>query len=86
MFAFVHDFGELWPARAKLVGDTPPRLDDVLAVGLIERMPDRARDDRMLSLRHMSECVANPVHTAALPGGGGIGESIPLACQDVSLR
>ena len=45
-----------------------PCFAGALAVGLIERLPDRGGDHGVLALRHMGEGVAHPVHTAALPG------------------
>jgi hypothetical protein len=68
MFTVIHELGELRPAGAKLIGDMPPGLDGVFAVGLIKRLPDRSGDHGVLSLRHMRERVADPVNPAALPG------------------
>ena len=68
MFAVIHQRRELWPARPELLGDGPPSLVRGLGVGLQESLADRGGDHGVLTLGHVRQGVAHPVHAAALPG------------------
>ena len=67
MLAGVHQVGELGPARAQLLGDLAPGLAGMGAIGLIEGLADRGRDDGVLAARDMGQRVAHPVNATPLP-------------------
>ena len=85
MLAGVHQVGELGPARAQLLGDLAPGLAGMGAIGLIEGLADRGRDDGVLAARDMGQRVAHPVNATPLPcrledtGDGGLEAGVGIA-------
>ncbi len=69
VLAVVHQGGELRPARPELVGDLAPGLLRRRPIGLQEGLAQRGGDHGVLSLGHVGERVAHPMHPAALPAG-----------------
>jgi hypothetical protein len=65
----LHQSAPLRPARARLIGDVLPNLDNAFRVRLVECLPDRGRDNSTLPLWHMSERIAHPRKAAPLPDG-----------------
>lgn len=66
VLAGVHQVGQLWPARGQLLGHLAPSFAGMGAVGLIEGLPDRGRDDGVLTSGDMSEGVPHPMHAGAV--------------------
>src|SRR5690554_5069966 len=85
MLAGVHQVGQLGPARTQLFGDLAPGFPGMGAVWLVEGLPDRGGNDRVLAARDMGQRVAHPVNAAALPSGlehagdGGLASRANLA-------
>ena len=77
MLAGIHEICQLWPPGAELLCHLAPCLAGMGAVGMIESLPDRGRDDLVLATRDMREGVAHPVNAAAFPGG--FEESLEIA-------
>jgi hypothetical protein len=47
--------GDLWKARAELIGNVAPGFTGGFAIGLDEDLPDSGRDDRLLALGHIGQ-------------------------------
>ena len=69
VLAGVHQVGELGPARAQLLGDLAPGLPGMGPVGLVEGLPDRGRDDGVLTARDVGQRVPDPVNAGAVEKG-----------------
>src|SRR5512144_699519 len=68
-FAVDDEGGELGPASTHHLGDVQQRRPRRRVVGLLERLAQRGGNHGVLTLRHIGERIAGPVHAAALPGG-----------------
>jgi hypothetical protein len=63
----LEQIGDLRRGPGELFDDLAEPLMCLVAVGGVEELTDRARDQRLLSLRDVAEHVAREVHGAALP-------------------
>jgi hypothetical protein len=69
VLALVHEVGQLGPTGAELLGDMTPSFACMFAFRLVESLPDRGSNDRVLAARDVGKGVAHPVNAAALPSG-----------------
>ena len=65
----IHEVGQFRPAGAQLLGHLAPGLAGMRAIGLVECLADRGRNDGVLAARDMRAGIPDPVNAAPLPGG-----------------
>ena len=66
VLGLVHERRQLRPAPAHLVGHMAPGRSGLFAVGLVERLADRGRDDRVLPTRDVGQRIPDPVNAGAV--------------------